>query len=441
MKNSFFQRVLSGFVLAVIAFSSLLANPQPVQAGNVIMVNTWKDEKNIKNSFCSLREAVLSANKNQAIGGCTSGGSGTDVIVLPANLKDQYGITHNFEVTGDPEEDYADDGDLDIHEPVIISGAGTNKTVIASDGNDRVFHIISLGATVVTIQDLMITQGSGVDGGGGILNFASTLMLRNVYLNGNHANVIGGGGVRNHINILPEPDAVAYLWIYNSIIDANSTGGDGGGILNDGVMTINNSQISNNVATSGGGITSTLTYPSQVVNSTVTGNIGINGAGIYSAGALEIINSTITDNRGTGAVKGIVVQNLSKITLKNTIISGHSLPRLNCEIPLGATIISNGHNLADDDSCRLTSDPLEGVNPLLGSFDYHESEITQLFSLTSSSPAIDAGSNVDCPSTDQRGVHFGRPADGGSGTATCDIGAYEADALPAKLIYLPLLNR
>jgi len=54
------------------------------------------------------------------------------------------------------------------------------------------------------------------------------------------------------------------------------------------------------------------------------------------------------------------------------------------------------------------------------------------------SKAIDAGDNVGCPATDQRGVAW--PLDrNGDGIAVCDIGAYEFNLLFG--LFLPLIRR
>jgi CSLREA domain-containing protein len=446
MKTSTFQRILTGSVLAILIVTSLAASPQPVQAaGSTIVVTTWLDEVN-NNSLCSLREAVQSANKDIKVGACTQGSSiGIDEIVLPANLKDQNNTVRNFQVTGANNEDAAVSGDLDILKPVIIRGAGVDKTTIESSGSDRVFHIFKLGAGVATIQNLKITGGDALSGGG-ILNFGSTLVLKAVHIYSNHAGTSGGGGLRNLPNILVTPNVMAYLTITNSTIEANSnTQSDGGGVMNEGMLTISDSLILNNTAgNAGGGIASTpiTSILSYIANTTVTGNIGALGAGIYLAGPMDITNVTIHDNRGSGSVKGLVVDVGAVLALKNTIISGHTDPRDDCEI-IG-TFNSNGHNLFQDNSCGNTPGDLINTNPGLGSLDFHGGS-TQVFSLPDNSPAIDGGSNTGCPSTDQRGHAFGRPADGADihsvTVPMCDIGAYEADAVPPKIFNLPTIFR
>ena len=64
-----------------------------------------------------------------------------------------------------------------------------------------------------------------------------------------------------------------------------------------------------------------------------------------------------------------------------------------------------------------------GVDPMLRPFSLAGGP-TPIFALREGSPAIDAGGDVGCVATDQRGVE--RPIDGDNdATAVCDIGAFE----------------
>lgn len=79
-----------------------------------------------------------------------------------------------------------------------------------------------------------------------------------------------------------------------------ANGGYGGGILNNGTLTVSNSTVTNNGAIYGAGICN-LGGALTVNNSTLSGNYadGLSGGGIYNAGggAVTISNSTLLNNQ------------------------------------------------------------------------------------------------------------------------------------------------
>ncbi len=75
----------------------------------------------------------------------------------------------------------------------------------------------------------------------------------------------------------------------------NTSGYFGGGIFNDGALTLTNSTISGNTAYFGGGIFNDGTV--TLTNSTVSGNTAsVNGGGIYNFGTTTLTNSTVSGN-------------------------------------------------------------------------------------------------------------------------------------------------
>ncbi len=222
MMKKMSQRVITTILLSILVMTGMLAVPSPVQAASTITVTTTADELDtVSNGKCSLREAVIAANENRAVGGCPAGGTGTDVIILPANAA-PYQV-----VLGAKGENQARTGDLDIRDSVIITGAGIDQTTVTGIKTDRIFHVINLDTRLVRIQNMKITGGDGELNGGAILNQGSRLELDRVLLTGNHATTTGGGVSSTISTYNPS------LTITNSTIALN-TSESGGGVYSEG---------------------------------------------------------------------------------------------------------------------------------------------------------------------------------------------------------------
>ena len=180
--------------------------------------------------------------------------------------------------------------------PTTGSGATlTNLVTISGADAYTVFWFIpNQGTATASLANLNIVHGSGNYTGGGIYNNGS-LTVTNCTLSGNSAP--DGGGIYSS----------GVLTVINSTLSGNSVNGGsngwGGGIMNGGVgiLTVTNSTVSGNSATSyGGGILNfgTLT----VTNSTVSGNsASVAAGGIGNAGTVTIGNSIVAGNT-TGGV-------------------------------------------------------------------------------------------------------------------------------------------
>ena len=260
--------------------------------------------------------------------------------------------------------------ELAIDKNLTIDGAGRSVT-IDGDNSTRVFSVSS-GITF-NLQNLTVAGGKA-DGGGGIYNNGTT-NVANCTISGNSAGGSGGG-------ILNYPGRT--LRVVSSTISGNSAA-DGGGIYNFGPLTLTNSTISANTASSYGGGLYNRSSTVTLTNNTFSGNSASYGGGMYSISTVKVNNSIIAasvsgDNcAGTGSVSGV-------------------------------------SNLADDDTCgtsftNSSSILLEAPGAFGGS--------TYTMPLLPGSSALDSGNDTYCPATDQRGI--ARPQGGG-----CDIGAFES---------------
>jgi predicted outer membrane repeat protein len=185
-------------------------------------------------------------------------------------------------------------GELDINKSLTIQGPGANQLTINANHKSRDFNI---GKGInVGISGLNIINGSSTDFGGGISN-QGTLTLSNDTISGNTAN-LGGGGIFNNMGTLT---------LSNSIISKNS-GGNGGGFENvAGNATVTGTNFIANTSPNGlgGGISNSGTL--NLSGSNFSQNTSfIGGGGLFDNGTATLASSSFTDN-STGGKGGAIL--------------------------------------------------------------------------------------------------------------------------------------
>ncbi len=209
------------------------------------------------------------------------------------------------------------------------------------------------------------------------------------------------------------------LMMDKSEVVGNSSAGEGGGIalFNAGLSGIENSTISNNTAaTSGGGIYFWglgMGGDLKLYNVTVSGNLaGTTGGGVEAASGVVGLNN-VTLARNT-AVSAGGFHSAATVHVINTILAENIGG--NC----GGAVTSFGYNLDDAATCAF-GEPgdLAGLPANLGLLQ-DNGGTTFTHALLPGSPALEAGNDLSCRPTDQRGI--ARPQG-----LHCDMGAFESE--------------
>jgi CSLREA domain-containing protein len=257
---------------------------------DTVQVNTAADENNT-GPDCSLREAIAAVTGGADFGGCdlvTAGG--TDQITFTAALT---GGTIALE-----------EGELgvDVGDPLEIVGPGMGSLTVSASTGDRVFN--NDAGSTLTISGMTIRDGApnGVGGAirGGCVYNGGTLTLTEVRVTNCEANVTDG---------------------------ATDVFGDGGGIGNDNVLTLNSSVVVGNQARG-------------INTSGAAGSGQARGAGIYSeTGPVTINDSTIADNDAVGSDAG-----------SGTAVAYSGLALINGNATITQSTISGNTAEADEES-------------------------------------------------------------------------------------------
>lgn len=430
------------FVLILIIGLLTITAPQPVHAAGPWYVATTGND----NNDC-LSPATPCATVNGAIGKASGGdtvnvaegmytGSGNEVVLIDRDITLLGGWDADF---------------------TTQSGMST------LDGQDARRGLLVNSGQTAKVERFALQHGN-VTGNGGGINNAGNLTFVDSIINNNNAGNGNGSAIHNADS--------GVLAVSNSVIHHNGSDEQCWTIVNNGIFTIDNSVVEENITTTKYcarltvmNVSGTLTLTNTTIrnniggiynyatltlnNSTISGNTGSDGpGGIYNwGGTLTVNNSTISSNStstgggifagggGTVRLNNDTINNNSastgggiynypgapaEIIMQNTILAGNTASGASPDC--SGSIGSAGYNLVGDvtdcDFPANTGD-LTNVDAKLGSLiglpGYHP--------LAPDSPAVDAGNPAGC--TDQDGNLLTTDQRGAARVGICDIGAYE----------------
>ncbi|MEX1253326.1 MAG: flexitail domain-containing putative surface protein [Dehalococcoidia bacterium] len=275
---------------------------------------------------CTLRAAIQEANATPLT---------ADTINLSAG-------TYTLEGgSSDADEEFAEEGDLDIRASLTINGAGSGSTIIQGGTQplwvDRIFqiHFGEVEMSGVTIRYGFARNDNNQHvPGGGIWHWAGQLTLDDVVIDQNRAAT--GGGIYSVGGGLTLTDStISDNAVGDSIVVPASQESVGGGVYVGGSDSV------------------------TIANSVITGNFGI-GGGIGNDGTVDITHTTITMNRSTSffsPCRGGGVMNRGTVTATRTTISFNSVGN-----PSGCE--SDGGGIWNNGTFTLANSTLSGNGEL-----------------------------------------------------------------------------
>lgn len=452
--------------------------------GNSILVTDGGD--NGTSSTCTFRQAVDAANSDLAqtnVSSCAQGG-GADTINFAADLA---GATILL----------GGDGELSVAAGLTINGSGQ---IVTGNGSARVLSvsgttltlskmILRAGNTdssggdileensVVSLNDVTISDGSSGDGGGGLFAYGGRVTVTNSTISGNTTGSGGGAGffsAHGAVSIITNTtitgNSIGFpgvggglrivggssMQVKGSYVTGNYAFFMGGGVLvSDSTLTMFASTVAGNsvneIGGYGGGIAVVGPAIARLDYSTISGNSGSVGSGVFvRKGTILTANTTLYGNSAYIYGGGLYVgsndaQAPSSVSLVNSTISGNSARSGGGLWQLGYVTVSLNNTIMNND-CRFSGGELSAdhsmITSLCNSFLDNNSDgtsniidgdprlgplaenggPTKTMALLPGSGAIDAGSDTLASGLtyDQRGPGYPRVYNG-----TVDIGAYE----------------
>ncbi|MBD2757433.1 putative Ig domain-containing protein [Spirosoma validum] len=263
------------------------------------------------------------------------------------------------------------DGSSNIGPGIANDGDGSTLTVtnctIQNNQSTDLGSIYNYGSLIVT--NCLFT-GNTSRQGGGIYHEGTQLIISNSTFTNNSTTVYGGGIYSRLGNTT----------ITNSLFTGNQTNGQGAAITFSGNATLTNCTISNNRADSNGGGIASFSGSQTLINTTITSNTG-NIGGVKLSGDLTLINCIVAGNISIAGPQYDDIENTVNSASTNNVIGTGGTG--------GLTDGVNGNRV--------------GVKALLAPLGNYGGP-RQTHALLPGSPAINIGTTVGAPATDDRGI-------------------------------------
>lgn len=378
---------------------------------------------------CTLRAAIMQANA----------GPGQDTIVLPAGAT----ITLTAGGLGGAEV-----GDLDITQPVIITGAplgypetSSQLPLIVAVPGDRVFDVTA--AVNVELRGLRVSSGApigaaGTNGAGlRVLSPGAQVTVDHVRFSGNQAG--NGGGISN----------AGTLEVVDSDLVGNRASGQGAAIYNSGTLALRRSSVRGVRDVSGHAEAvfaaqgSTQTIENTFIDGAPDGGEPTPTGGVFAdrPASLVVRNSTLAGF--TDVALEAVADGATHIHVYNSVLADSADADCRISTIAGpAPDIAFEYDLVERSECTGYDGAgnLHTVDPDLGAILISNGgSVSFVRRPAYNSPLIDAAVPPDamgdperlCASSDLQGAL--RPLDGDAdGFARCDIGATETSTLTSS---------
>lgn len=300
---------------------------------------------------CDILEAITAATAGRSLGDCANP-TGSSRIILKAGNSYPVGKTLRFVTTGNQTIRLGiADG---TNGPATITAATPWLLDPGDPPTGCLVHVSGSTGGVVQLEDVALTQADGLTLTGACVE-RGTLVPRRTRLTGFRHGAVSA-------TCLPETQCsydagdFATVQVDNSLIDGNSTDGDGGGIYSNGfgatVVVYHSSIVGNTAAGAGGGIYFGGGWNTNVIRaSTLSGNHANVGGGMMvkfecSNTYVNIYNSTIAYNTAQGTGGGIEFEPAPLTCVQQGMVVNSAKQ----DVTVNSSIISANHSLSTMES-------------------------------------------------------------------------------------------